>query len=133
MYVWVRSVAPCLAILPQSYGWQILSILDWDSPRAWRLEYPCVVVASLFSHHYCLFGQQLSLHIKSAKNAQVQNYPTLKCGTCYNDKYLVASKIYCYLKSWRPKKHLKQKWDKLWAICVIKRGGWDPIGPPLSC
>jgi hypothetical protein len=27
------------------------------------------------------------------KNAQVQNHPTLKWGTCHNGKYMVASKL----------------------------------------
>jgi len=30
---------------------------------------------------------------KCAKNAQVQNNPTLKWGTCHNIKYVIASKI----------------------------------------
>jgi hypothetical protein len=45
---------------------------------------------------------------KCAKNDQVQNNPTLKWGTCHNGKYMVASKINCYLKSWKPKQYPNQ-------------------------
>ncbi len=34
---------------------------------------------------------------KCAKNAKVQNNPTLKWGTCCNGKYVIASKINCYI------------------------------------
>jgi hypothetical protein len=67
---------------------------------------------------------------KCAKNAQVQNNPALKWGTCHNGEYAVASKIIIHLNIWSSKQHLNQNGDTLWAICVyaITRAGWVPIG-----
>ncbi len=61
---------------------------------------------------------------KCAKNAQIQTTPPK---ICHNGKYVVALRINCCPKSWRPKQHLNQNWDKLWAICVVTKRGWDPI------
>jgi hypothetical protein len=33
------------------------------------------------------------------------------------------------LTFWNPKIYLNQNGDKLWAICVNTKGGWDPIRP----
>jgi len=40
---------------------------------------------------------------------------------------MVALKINCYPKSWRPKQHLNQNWYKLWAIYITIREGWNPL------
>jgi hypothetical protein len=41
---------------------------------------------------------------------------------------MVALKINCYPKSWRPKQQSNQNWYKLWAIYITIERGWDPIG-----
>ncbi len=69
---------------------------------------------------------------KCAKNAQVQNNPSLKWGTCHISKYMVVSKINCYPKSSRPQQHPNQNQDKLWATYIILGRGWDPISHFVS-
>jgi hypothetical protein len=63
---------------------------------------------------------------KCAKNAQVQNNPTFKWGTCHNGTYVILSKINCYPKSRKPKKHPNQNWYNLWAIVSLLEGDGIP-------